>query len=211
MGGLPPGDGRDRRRPHRRNRILREEKEILTKAATWFAEDTGSTPAEAAAFVKAEPGQLFAAAHGQLQGCPPAATTGGRVGAPRPGTDRPDTSGPDRGHPPPVAGAPRIHAELRFAGVRVARKRVARLIRQAHIQGVHRRKRVFTTRRNPEWVAAPDLLRCRFTTDEPLPASRRSTPNFETTEQIVAHSQSYSPRCSNTSSRAISRLLCYDI
>ena len=40
-------------------------------------------------------------------------------------------------------GAPRIHAELRLGlGVRVGRKRVARLMRLADLQGVcHRRKR----------------------------------------------------------------------
>jgi putative transposase len=38
-------------------------------------------------------------------------------------------------------GAPRIHAELRDDGVRVGRKRVARLMRAAGIQGAHRRRR----------------------------------------------------------------------
>ena len=38
-------------------------------------------------------------------------------------------------------GAPRIHAELREAdGVRVGRKRVARLMRDAGLVGVHRRR-----------------------------------------------------------------------
>ena len=46
-------------------------------------------------------------------------------------------------------GAPRIHAELAADGEGVGRKRVARLMRQARIQGVHRRRKVTTTRRKP--------------------------------------------------------------
>ena len=64
-------------------------------------------------------------------------------------------------------GAPRIHAELVAEGVSVGRKRVARLMRQARIQGVHRRRKVTTTRRNPEQAVAPDLVSRRFTADGP--------------------------------------------
>jgi putative transposase len=46
-----------------------------------------------------------------------------------------------------IYGAPRVHAELRDEfGVRVGRKRVARLMRSARLEGVHRRG---LTRRNP--------------------------------------------------------------
>ena len=39
-------------------------------------------------------------------------------------------------------GAPRVHVELRLDhDIRCGRKRVARLMRQAGIEGVHRRKR----------------------------------------------------------------------
>ena len=64
-------------------------------------------------------------------------------------------------------GAPRIWAELSFEGVCVGRKRVARLMRQARIQGVHRRRRVTTTRRNPAPMAAADLVRREFTAAGP--------------------------------------------
>ena len=64
-------------------------------------------------------------------------------------------------------GAPRVHAELLAEGARVGRKRVARLMRQARIQGVHRRRKVATTRRNRAESVAPDLVRRRFTADRP--------------------------------------------
>jgi transposase InsO family protein len=42
-------------------------------------------------------------------------------------------------------GAPRIHAELAAKGIRIGRERVARLIAQADLAGVSRRKFVTTT------------------------------------------------------------------
>ena len=64
-------------------------------------------------------------------------------------------------------GAPRIHTELAAEGVAVGRKRVARLMRQARIQGVSRRKQVTTTRQDPTQAAAPDLVRRNFTAHGP--------------------------------------------
>ena len=45
-------------------------------------------------------------------------------------------------------GAPRIHAELSANGINVGRKRVARLMRDAGLAGVCRRKGVVTTVRD---------------------------------------------------------------
>ena len=42
-----------------------------------------------------------------------------------------------------------------------------RLVRQARIQGVHRRRKVTTTRQNPAQAAAPDLVCRQFTTTGP--------------------------------------------
>ena len=64
-------------------------------------------------------------------------------------------------------GSPRIHAELRDEGVHVSRKRVARLMRAAGLQGVSRRKSTRTTIRQPGAQRAPDLVKRDFTVDGP--------------------------------------------
>jgi putative transposase len=64
-------------------------------------------------------------------------------------------------------GAPRIHAELVDEGWRIGRKRVARLMREAGLCGVSRRKWITTTRRRPDARPAPDLVERNFTVDQP--------------------------------------------
>jgi transposase InsO family protein len=64
-------------------------------------------------------------------------------------------------------GAPRIHRDLRDAGVRVGRKRVARLLKQAGLRGVSRRKWPATTVRAAEARPAPDLVQRQFTATGP--------------------------------------------
>jgi len=59
-------------------------------------------------------------------------------------------------------GAPRIHAELQEQGTRISRKRVARLLKAADLQGVSRRKHTVTTRRDRSARPAPDLVDRQF-------------------------------------------------
>jgi len=65
-------------------------------------------------------------------------------------------------------GSPRVHDELVLGeGVRCGRKRVERLMRQARIVGLHRRKGHGCTRRDPDAVASDDLVNRRFSVDGP--------------------------------------------
>ena len=59
-------------------------------------------------------------------------------------------------------GVPRIHAELAADGVAVGRKRVSRLMRRAGIEGISRRGRAWTTRRDRDARPAPDLVERDF-------------------------------------------------
>jgi len=64
-------------------------------------------------------------------------------------------------------GAPRIHAELQEEGTRIGRKRVARLMKASDLQGVSRRKRTVTTRRDRSARPAPDLVDRQFSASRP--------------------------------------------
>ena len=64
-------------------------------------------------------------------------------------------------------GTPRVHAELRAEGTRVSRKRVARLMRRAGLEGASRRKRAWTTKRDREARPAPDLVDRDFSSEGP--------------------------------------------
>ncbi len=65
-------------------------------------------------------------------------------------------------------GAPRVHAELTLGlDLVVNRKRVARLMRQAGIQGLYRRRRRGTTIRDPAAGPSADLVNRRFSVDGP--------------------------------------------
>lgn len=63
-------------------------------------------------------------------------------------------------------GAPRIHAELKDDHhIHCSCKRVARLMRQAGLEGVHRRKYRGITRRDPKRDPYPDLVERQFDVD----------------------------------------------
>jgi len=65
-------------------------------------------------------------------------------------------------------GSPRVHAELTLGlGLLVNLKRVARLMRQAGIQGLYRRRRRGCTVRDPDAKPSSDLVNRDFSVTEP--------------------------------------------
>lgn len=62
-------------------------------------------------------------------------------------------------------GAPRIHAELVASGTPISRKRVARLMRKAGLQGASRRRWATTTVRDKRIRPAPDLVERDFSAE----------------------------------------------
>lgn len=67
-----------------------------------------------------------------------------------------------------IYGAPRIHAELREQGISVGHNRVARLMREAGIQGkTTRKRRPHTTQSDPTHPVAANVLDRQFTAHYP--------------------------------------------
>jgi len=67
-----------------------------------------------------------------------------------------------------VYGVRKMWKAMRRAGTDIGRDQVARLMRDMGIEGVsRRRKKVFTTRQDPDAVRAPDLVNRQFTADRP--------------------------------------------
>ncbi len=66
-----------------------------------------------------------------------------------------------------VYGAHKLWKAARRAGHEIGRDQVARLMRHLEIRGVSRRRRVFTTRPDPDALRAPDLVNRKFTAERP--------------------------------------------
>jgi len=67
-----------------------------------------------------------------------------------------------------VYGAHKLWKAARRAGHDLGRDQVARLMRQMAIEGISRqRRKVFTTRPDPDALRAPDLVKRNFTADRP--------------------------------------------
>lgn len=66
-----------------------------------------------------------------------------------------------------IYGSPKIHQHLRQEGVHCSRKRVVRLMQQAHLRAKRHRLRRSTTQRNPSQSVAPNRLQQQFSVRAP--------------------------------------------
>ena len=74
-------------------------------------------------------------------------------------------------------GVPRIFEELKAEGTHVGRKRIARLMKAAGLQGVSRRRSTWTTRTDKDARPAPDLVSRDLVNDKSTP--RLAYPGLE--------------------------------
>ena len=75
-------------------------------------------------------------------------------------------------------GAPRVHAELRLGeNIHVGRKRVERLMRNAGLEGITRRRHRKGSRRVHETDFSDDLVTRQFTPRAPTACGSRTSPN----------------------------------
>jgi putative transposase len=75
-----------------------------------------------------------------------------------------------------VYGSPRIHAELRAQGIICGKHRVERLMRQAGLRAVQKRRRVCTTDSHHSDPVAPNLLPRDFSAPAPTAGSQKLEP-----------------------------------
>ena len=66
-----------------------------------------------------------------------------------------------------VYGSPRVHAELRAQGIMCGKHRVARLMRQANLRAIQKRRRICTTDSHHSAPVASNLLQRDFTAPAP--------------------------------------------
>ncbi len=169
-GGLTTAEREELSRLRRENRQLRLEREILSKAAAWFARGDERDPTEGFRFVSDHQADYPIATMCRVLGV---SSSGYHAWVKRRPSRRAETDAVliaairvAHGFARGTYGAPRVHAELAAKGISVGCKRVARLMTQAGLAGVSRRKFVVTTVKDGG-RQAPDLVERNFTAEAP--------------------------------------------
>ncbi len=169
--GLTTEETEEVRRLRREVKTLREGREILLKAAAFFAKETGQEPEVRYLFVEREKvNHTIVMLRRVLRvSCSGFYAWRKREPSARAREDAVLTERIRSIHEQSrrTYGAPRVHAELAAGGARCGRKRVARLMRAAGVVGCHRRRHVVTTVREPSAPLAPDRMERQFVADEP--------------------------------------------
>ena len=159
-------------RLRRENKQLRLEREILSRAAAWFARETGVVPPGLFAFMSANQAAFPVAVMARVLGVSKAGFYAWRERALRPA--KWPMGRCSRGcrmcmwpRATPT-GRRRVHAALQAQGERHGRKRIAGLMRVAGLVGAcHRKGGPTTTRRDEKARPAPDLVDRNFKAQAP--------------------------------------------
>ncbi|HSR50832.1 MAG TPA: IS3 family transposase [Acidobacteriota bacterium] len=169
--GTTSAEREELRRLRRENRRLREEREILRKAGGLVRSGGRLEPVRVFGFVEMNQAEHSIAAMCRVLGASPSGYYAWRNRQPcrRRRRDvqlsRRIRAVHERSRG--TYGVPRIHAQLAHEGVFVSRKRVARLMREAGLRGVCRRKWPRTTTRRSAARPAPDLVERDFSAPGP--------------------------------------------
>ena len=172
------------------NNQLRLERDILKRAAAWFARDSNAVPERSSGSGR-RTRPCFRS--GRNAGCwapSPAAMTCGEPPTLGAGPERCRREGAGTGPPHPLPGAyggvPRVHAELATQSARLGRKPIARLMRASGLGGVSRRQAFHTTVRDRNLRPAAKLVEHEFTAPAP---GRPSVADISSIPSCVLRSQ----------------------